>query len=70
MAGLQGIYTTGYDDEFNISKQYLGAVAIAKGYGLMGADTGNNFNPKDSVTRAEAVHLIMNFINIQRQGIY
>jgi hypothetical protein len=70
IAELQGIYTTGYDDQFNIGGQYIGAVALAKGYGLMGADSGNNFNPKDNVTRAEAVHLIMNFINVQRKGIY
>ena len=70
IAGLQGIYTTGYNDEYNISKQYLGAVALAKGYGIMDAKSGNQFNPKDNVTRAEAVHLIMSYIKVQKQGTY
>lgn len=70
MARLKGIYATGYVDESNINPNYLGAVALAKGYGIMEAEAGNNFNPKDNVTRAEAVHLIMSFISVQREGIY
>lgn len=70
LAGLKDIYATGYADETNINADYLGAVALAKGYGLMEAKSGNYFNPKDNVTRAEAVHLIMSFIKVQREGIY
>ncbi|MGB4658006.1 MAG: YcdB/YcdC domain-containing protein [Mobilitalea sp.] len=67
---LTGIYTTGYADESSIDKAYLGAVALAKGYGIMSADENNKFNPKNNVTRLEAVDLILNYINIQRKGIY
>ena len=69
VSGLKGIYKTGYADEYNIDEEYLGAVAIAKGFGLLEADAYNNFNPKSNITRAEAVHLILNYIGIQQSGI-
>lgn len=67
---LQGIYRTGYADELNINEKYFGAVALAKGLGLMEADANNNFNPKNNVTRAQTVHLILTFIKVQQGGIY
>ena len=70
LAGMKGIYATGYADEGSIRADYLGAVALAKGFGLMDAKADNRFNPKDSISRAEAVHLILSFIKVQRQGIY
>jgi hypothetical protein len=69
VAGLSDIYKTGVIDENVIDQKYLGAVALAKGLGLMDADANNRFNPKDNVTRAQAVHLILQFINIQQKGI-
>lgn len=69
LAGMKGIYTTGYADESNIQAEYLGAVALAKGLGLMEAEADNRFNPKDHISRAEAVHLMLNYIKVQRQGI-
>lgn len=70
VAGLQGIYSTGYNDQTSIGTKYLGAVALAKGLGLMEADVSNSFNPQANVTRLEAVRLIMDFIKVQKQGIY
>ncbi len=70
LAQLSGIYKTGYADEGSINEKYLGAVALAKGYGLMKADNENKFNPKSSVTRYDAVNLILNYIEVQRKGIY
>ncbi len=70
LAKLTGIYKTGYNDEASISSEYLGAVAIAKGYGLLGGDASNNFNPKSNVSRLDTVNLLLNYIKIQREGIY
>jgi hypothetical protein len=67
---LAGIYKTGFNDESSISSDYVGAVALSKALGLMTADANNNFNPKNEITRLEAVNLIMNFINVQKTGIY
>lgn len=69
-ADLKGIYKTGYADEASIDEKYLGAVALAKGYGLMKADNENKFNPKNKVTRFDAVNLILSYIEVQRSGIY
>ncbi len=69
-ADLKGIYKTGYADEGSIDEKYLGAVALAKGYGLMKADNENKFNPKSKVTRFDAVNLILSYIEVQRNGIY
>lgn len=59
MTGLSklDIFKTGYDDEADISS--VGAVAIVKGYGLMGAAKGNRFKPAQKVTRGEAADIIM-----------
>lgn len=70
VASIEGIYKTGFGDETDINPKYLGAVAIAKGLGLMKSDASNNFNPKGNVTRADAAHLILNFIKVQRNGMY
>jgi len=70
VAKIKGIYKTGFNDEININSDYIGAVALAKGLGLMGADSNNNFNPQKEITRLEAVDLIINFINIERARVY
>lgn len=70
IAKLPGIYKTGYDDEASIKPEYIGAVALAKALGLMGADTFNYFNPKNEISRIDAVNLIINYINLQKTGIY
>ncbi|HKM00274.1 MAG TPA: YcdB/YcdC domain-containing protein [Mobilitalea sp.] len=70
MAELTGIYTTGYSDEKDIDNKNIGAVALAKGLGLIEAKADNKFLPDDNVTRAEAVRLIINFIKVQRERNY
>jgi hypothetical protein len=70
MANLSGIYKTGYLDDNNISSKYYGAVALAKGYGLMNAEANGYFNPQANITRAQAVDFLMNFINVQKKGIF
>ncbi|HHV12291.1 MAG TPA: hypothetical protein GXX75_18595 [Clostridiales bacterium] len=70
MSKLQGIYKTGYLDDNSITSKYYGAVALAKGYGLMDAEADGNFNPKANLTRIQAVDFLMNFINVQKKGIF
>lgn len=70
LSKLSGIYKTGFNDESSISSDYVGAVALSKALGLMSGDSYNNFNAKKEITRFDAVNLIMNFINVQKTGIY
>ncbi len=70
VANIKGIYKTGFADEGTIQEKYLGAVALAKGYGLMNSDKENKFNPKNNVNRLEAVDLVLSYIEVQRNGIY
>jgi hypothetical protein len=67
---ISGIYTTGYNDQNSIDSRYLGAVALAKGLGIISGDSSNNFNPKKNVTRLDAVNMIMSFIKVQNEGNY
>lgn len=70
IANLKGIYYTGYTDNNSIAPEKLGAVALAKGFGLITADEFNMFNPKNNITRREVVDILVNFISLQRSGIY
>jgi len=70
IAALQGIYQTGYADQASIEPKLLGAVSLAKGLDLIVGNQNNLFSPKSNVTRAEAVHLVLNFIKVQKTGIY
>ena len=63
------VYTTGFADNSKIDSKYVGAVALAKGLGIVSGDSNNNFNPKNNVTRADAVNMIVNYINVQQQGV-
>lgn len=69
VSAIKGVYKTGYQDESNIQQKYLGAVALAKGLGLMEGDKDNKFNAKSNVTRLDAVTLILNFIKVQQNGV-
>lgn len=69
MSKLQGIYKTGFGDESSIDSAALGAVALAKGLGLMEGDSFNNFNPKNSITRLQAVDYLMKFIEAAKSGV-
>lgn len=70
LASLSGIYKTGYADESSINSKYYGAVALAKGLGLMTGDSDNYFRPQNTITRLEAVNLIINFIEVMNGGFY
>jgi S-layer homology domain. len=61
---LQGIYATGYYDQSSIDSKYIGAVALAKGFGIMSGDSNNNFNPKKNVTRLDAVNMLMYYLKL------
>lgn len=67
---LKGIYHTGYADESSIREENRGAVALAKGYGLITGDKSGNFNPKSYISRKDVVELILNYIRIQQSGLY
>ena len=62
LAKIKGIYKTGYTDENTINPDYLGAVALAKGLELFPKENSKTFNPKNNITRREAVHLLFNFV--------
>jgi hypothetical protein len=66
---IEGIYKTGFADENAIDAKYLGSVALAKGLGLMKADASNNFKPKSNITRFDAVQLILDFIQAQKNNM-
>lgn len=70
VAKLSEIYKTGFNDEYSIDKKHLGAVALAKGLGIVEADGNNNFNPKSNITRGEAVHYILEFLQVRNASIY
>jgi hypothetical protein len=68
-ANISGIYKTGFDDESSINSKYFGAVALAKGLGIVKGDMANKFNPTFKVTRADAVDMIMEYIRVQKDGL-
>ena len=70
ISNLKGIYRTNYSDEENISKDNLGAVALAKGLSLMDSDSNSYFYPARYITRYEAVKYVMNFINAAQERNY
>ncbi len=70
LSQIKGIYKVDYSDAADIDAQYLGAVALANGLGIMTADSGKNFNPKSIVTRYDAVNYILNFIDAQQSRVY
>ncbi len=70
MAAIPGIYKTGFADESSINTKYLGAVAMAKGLGIVEGDSANKYNPTFKVTRADAVNMISSYIKAQKDGVY
>ena len=58
-ASIFGIYKTGFFDESAITKEYLGAVAIAKGLGIINGSNGK-FAPRRAVTRGEFAVMLAN----------
>ena len=67
---IPGIYTTGYADEGQINRDYLGAVALAKGLKLFPEQNSSFFNPKNNITRREAVSMLFNFVRAESERYY
>ncbi len=68
IAKIKGIYTTGYADESTINQNYLGAVALAKGLKLFPTQEGDYFNPRNNISRREAVTLLLNFVKASNEN--
>lgn len=62
VADIGGIYSTGFKDEGSISSGLIGYVAIAKGLNIVSGNDGY-FNPKETLTRAQAAVIIYNYLN-------
>ncbi|MBQ9940648.1 MAG: hypothetical protein IJO74_03820 [Clostridia bacterium] len=62
IATIPGIYTTDFTDNSLIDKDYLGYAALARGLGIISGSHGR-FDGERSVTRAESVILIYNFLD-------
>jgi hypothetical protein len=61
VADIKGIFVTGFKDQGSISPELVGYVAIAKGLGIVGG-SGGYFNPRASLTRAEAAVMLYNYL--------
>lgn len=62
VAMLEGIYTTPFLDEAEISQGYIGYVALAKGMNIISGDENSRFNPQEGLTRADAAIMIYNYL--------
>ncbi|MGN1136428.1 MAG: S-layer homology domain-containing protein [Oscillospiraceae bacterium] len=60
-AELKGIYRSPFTD-VPTSDEYVGYIAIAKALGFASADSNGNYNPDKTVTRAQAMQLLYNYI--------
>ena len=70
VAKISGIYRTGYADEKDMNQDYIGAIALAKGLGVVTGQEGEPFNPKNNISRREAVSLLLSFVNVYYQYNY
>ena len=62
VAELEGIYVCGFADDGDISPDRYGYCALAKGFGIVSGD-GGYFYPQNTVSRAEAAVMLLNYIN-------
>ena len=62
VARLTGIFRTGFADDAAIPAAAYGHVALAKGMGLVAADSSNCFRPADTATRAQAAVMLCRFM--------
>lgn len=70
IASIPGIYTTGYYDENTIATKYLGAVALAKGLEIFPKDDSKLFNPRNNISRRDAVKLLFKFTQVGMDNNY
>lgn len=62
VAGLTGIFQTNFADEDQITEGRNGYVALARGFGIIGGDENNCFQPQDNLTRGDAAIMIYNYM--------
>jgi len=62
LAELKDIYKVDFADSNEIKPEYVGYIALAKGFGIVKADNYNCLHPNKNLTRAEAICMIMNYI--------
>ncbi|MGN0553456.1 MAG: S-layer homology domain-containing protein [Oscillospiraceae bacterium] len=60
-AELKGIYRSPFKD-VPTSDEYVGYIAIAKALGFATADSSGNYNPDKTLTRAQAMQMLYNYI--------
>ncbi len=63
IATLKNVFITDFADNADFLPQDIGYAAIARGFGLIEGD-GENFRPYDTLTRAEAVTIAENVIEL------
>lgn len=63
IALLENVFITDFADNSDFEKEDIGYAAIARGFGLIEGD-GENFRPYDTLTRAEALTIIENVIDL------
>lgn len=64
VAAIKGIYKCDFKDLTKINPDLIGAVSISKGLGIINGDNKGNFNPKNSLTRAETAAIIYNYLQV------
>lgn len=62
IAALENVFITDFTDNFKISSNDVGYIAIAKGFDIIKGD-GSSFRPYEALTRAECIALCFNVIN-------
>ncbi len=63
IAKLENVFITDFSDNSDFLPEDIGYAAIARGFGLIEGD-GENFRPYDTLTRAEALTIIENVIDL------
>ncbi len=65
IAAMPDIFITDFADNSELLREDVGFIAIARGLGLVIGDA-NAFRPYDNITRAEAVTLLVNFVELSK----
>lgn len=63
VAKLENVFITDFADNADFKSEDIGYAAIARGFGLIAGD-GENFRPYDTLTRAEALTIIENAVDL------
>ena len=64
IAKLENVFITDFADNSDFKADDIGYAAIARGFGLIEGD-GENFRPYDTLTRAEALTIVENVIDLE-----